>query len=183
MYVGKAVNPKNRWKAHKSVSRKGKEKYPTKYFAVHAALAKYGIDNFEFVVGEHYSTNESVCEAEKYWISYLKEFGISLYNLTLGGDGMSPGAIFTERHRKNISLSKMGWDPSPETRLRMGAAKKFVFSGEKNNKAKITESVVREIRCLYASGNYTHRALAKLFNLTHATVGKIIRRELWPHVT
>ena len=183
IYVGKTTDPISRWKTHKSVSRQGKQKYPNKYFVVHAAMAKYGVDNFTFTVAEYYPDNISANEAEKYWIAYLKDFGILLYNATPGGDGMAPGTVFSESHRKNISLAKTGKKASLEARQNMSMARKLEFAGEKNNKAKIDIISVRELRSLYATGKYTHRGLAKMFNLTHATVGKIIRGELWVHIT
>jgi len=181
-YVGKTINPQTRWISHKIVARGGKDKYPEKNFAIHAALAKYGFQNFSFNLIEYHSTNESANEAEKYWISYLKESGMILYNETLGGDGASPGIKFTEEHKNKISQAHIGRKATPEARANMSKSKKFKFAGVKNNKAKINEFIVKEIRSLYGTGKYTHRQLATLFNLTHSTIGKIIRYELWPHI-
>lgn len=182
IYVGKTVNPKIRWKAHKSISRSNKEKYGDKYLIIHAAMAKYGIANFSFTVAECYDGNDAASEAEKYWISYLKDFGIKIYNVSDGGDGVSPGTKFTEERKSNISRAKLGKKASNEARANMSIARKFEFAGEKNNKAKITESIVKDIIKLYQTGEYSHRQLAKIHKLTHATIGKIIRRELWSHV-
>lgn len=182
IYVGKATNPNKRWTTHKSVARGGKNRYPEKFFAIHAAIAKYGSDNFIFISSEYYPTNEALNEAEKYWILYLKESGLSLYNETLGGDGASPGMKFSEEHKQKISEARKGYKATDEARANMSKARKLEFAGIKNNKAKIIESSVKEIRLLYATGKYTHRTLAKMFNLTHATIGKIIRYDLWPHI-
>lgn len=183
IYVGKTVEPNKRWATHKSVARGGKDKYPDKFFAVHAAMAKYGTDNFVFNLAEYHPTDETLCESEKYWISYLKEQGIGLYNETPGGDGIAPGTKFTDEHKRRISMARQGYKATIESRSNMSKARKLEFAGEKNNKAKVNESIVKEIRELYATGKYSHRALAKMFNLTHATIGKIIRKELWPHVS
>jgi group I intron endonuclease len=182
IYVGKTIDPNRRWIVHKNIAKGGKAKQPNKFSAIHAAIVKYGVDNFMFNVAECYPTNDAACEAEKYWISYLRNCGLSLYNETDGGDGVSPGTIFTEQRRRNISLSKLGKKASPEARLNMSRARKLEFAGEKNNKSKITEDAVKKLRELYSSGEYTYRGLAKIFNLTHATVGKIITYKLWPHV-
>jgi group I intron endonuclease len=182
IYVGKTVEPGIRWTTHKSIAKGGKDKYPEKYFAIHAAISKYGSDNFIFNVAEYYHNNDSLNEAEKYWIANLKEHGVLLYNETSGGDGATPGIKFTEEHKRKISEARMGYKASIEARANMSKARKYEFAGIKNNKAKINEVIVKEIRLLYATGNYTHRVLAKMFNLTHATVGKIIRYELWSHI-
>jgi group I intron endonuclease len=182
IYVGKTVSPKTRWGAHKNISKQGKEKCPGKFFAIHASIKKYGADNFVFDIIENHSTNEEANEAEIFWISYLTNLGVSLYNETKGGDGATPGVKFTEEHKKNISISKTGVKASVETRLNMSRARKFEFAGEKNNKAKITEKIVKEIRYLYGLGNYTYAQLGIIYGLSRANVGKIIRYELWAHV-
>lgn len=182
IYVGKTINPSRRWTVHKNVAKSGKIARPEEFSAIHAAIAKYGVDNFIFNVAECYPTNDFANEAEKYWISYLRGCGIKLYNATDGGDGTSPGTVFSEQRRKNISLSKLGKKASNMARQNMSAARKLEFAGEKNNKAKVTQNIVIELRQLYSSGQYTHRDLATKFKITHATVGKIIRHELWPHV-
>jgi group I intron endonuclease len=182
IYIGKTINYTKRWITHKSVAKGGKAKYPEKYFALHTAITKYGSNNFEFNLIEHCADNISANESEKYWISYLKEFGIKLYNETLGGDGATPGIKFTEEHKKKISESRKGYKASIESRINMSKARKLEFAGEKNNKAKMTEATVREIKSLYKTGKYTHRSLGKLFGLTHGTIGKIISGKLWPHI-
>jgi group I intron endonuclease len=182
IYVGKAIDPKKRWRTHRCVANKGKEKYPNKYFAVHAAISKYGSDNFSFVIIERCRNNHEANQAERDWISCLKGLGVLLYNETEGGDGSSPGVKFTEEHKKRISVAKLGKKASPEARMNMSKARKLEFAGEKNNKVKINEDTVRLIRCMYATGQHTHRQLASMFGLTHATIGKIVRRELWAHI-
>lgn len=54
--------------------------------------------------------------------------------------------------------------------------------GNANGMAKLTEDNVREIRRLYATGNFTQRELALRFGVSHATIGRIVRREIWKHV-
>lgn len=87
-YVGKSNHPSIRWGDHKKVALGGKKKYPTDFFAIHAALSKYGIDNFKFeIIDELYSEKEAYY-AETRWIlllcSNLKKLG---YNCNLGGEG------------------------------------------------------------------------------------------------
>lgn len=88
-YIGKSKNLKQRWGDHKKVANGGKEKYPKEYFAIHAAINKYGIDNFKFVPIEVFETEEEAYTAECFWIdllnTYNKNYG---YNCTLGGDGV-----------------------------------------------------------------------------------------------
>jgi hypothetical protein len=56
------------------------------------------------------------------------------------------------------------------------------YQGENSGNAKITRAIVREIRSLAAAGE-TFTAIAPRFNLARTTVGKIVNRKLWAHVT
>lgn len=55
--------------------------------------------------------------------------------------------------------------------------------GERVNTAKLTEAKVREIRARYASGGTTHLGLATEYGVTKTTIGYLIRRRIWQHVT
>lgn len=54
--------------------------------------------------------------------------------------------------------------------------------GEKNYFHRITNEDVRNIRKLYATGEYTYRALGKIFNLNEDHVSRIVRRKAWSNV-
>ncbi len=54
--------------------------------------------------------------------------------------------------------------------------------GESNNKAKLTDEQVIEIRRLYAEGRSTQEALAARFGVCQGTIGKIVHGIHWPHL-
>lgn len=54
--------------------------------------------------------------------------------------------------------------------------------GSSNNKAKLTESDVMEIRIMYASGQYKQKHLAELFGVGETTVTDILIGNKWSHV-
>ncbi len=54
--------------------------------------------------------------------------------------------------------------------------------GERISLAKLTDSQVRQIRALYASGNCTYVQLALQFGVTKGTIGKVINRNTWAHI-
>jgi group I intron endonuclease len=87
-YVGKSNNIKVRWNDHKKIALGGKEKYPTEFFAVHAAIAKYGIENFKIEILEEFDNEDDAYSAETKWIELLnsnnKNYG---YNCNAGGKG------------------------------------------------------------------------------------------------
>lgn len=54
--------------------------------------------------------------------------------------------------------------------------------GERNNKAKVTDEQVIEIRALYHSGQFTQASLAQRFGLKQPQVSSIILRQSWKHL-
>lgn len=52
-------------------------------------------------------------------------------------------------------------------------------TGEQHPNAKLDELQVKQMRELYATGNYTHKSLSVIFFVSPATVGKIVRNERW----
>lgn len=56
------------------------------------------------------------------------------------------------------------------------------LKGEKAGRAKLSEEQVREIRVLYATGDYTYRSLGKKYGVNKTPIGYIIKRINWSHV-
>jgi group I intron endonuclease len=82
VYIGQTINPKYRWYQHRSYA--GKENKNKQY--IHRAMAKYGIENFQFEIIASCRTPEDANETEnsliKQYDSRNKEYG---YNLAPGG--------------------------------------------------------------------------------------------------
>jgi len=47
---------------------------------------------------------------------------------------------------------------------------------------KLTEKQVLKIHKFYKTGKHSQRQLAKKFNVTHTTIGRIIRKQIWTHI-
>ena len=90
-YVGQTKDPSKRWWGHKDITRRYQldKKYKEAYY-IHRAMAKYGIESFEFQMIEECDDQEEANEAEIFWVSFLqsnkKGFG---FNLTPGGKVVS----------------------------------------------------------------------------------------------
>jgi len=54
-----------------------------------------------------------------------------------------------------------------------------IFQGEENGRAKLTWRKVQALRRAYATGRYSHRVLALMFNISKTTVHRIIHDESW----
>ena len=68
-------------------------------------------------------------------------------------------------------------------KARKGRAKNGGYRpiGEKNGRAKLIKSQIREIRFLSQKG-YTQVELAKKYGLCHTTVGRIVNYKLWQNI-
>lgn len=160
-YTGKTNNYNERWMIHKKVARGGKEKYPKDFYAIHAAISKYGEENFSFQILEETDNEKEANDLEIWWIGYLGTHVSSGkgYNLTHGGDG-----ITEETMKKIISINK--------TRI-----------GEMASRAKLKEISVIEIINKWFSGLYTQRALAQEYNINYGTICDIIHNRTWKHIS
>jgi hypothetical protein len=112
IYIGKTCNSNKRWVDHQSDARSHTKnrKYP-----IHCAMAKYGIENFNFTPFHWFEKEDDAFGAERYWIRHFQSKNPRCgYNVTDGGEGAS-GVIFTEERKTKISISLTGKKKSPET--------------------------------------------------------------------
>lgn len=54
--------------------------------------------------------------------------------------------------------------------------------GERQGSAKLTETTVRQVRCLYATGRFSYETLAKAFKVSHTTIRHAVIGKKWSHV-
>jgi len=102
LYVGKSCKPIARFNKHinvaininKSIGARN-QAYP-----IHHAINKYGVDNFIFKIVEELNNENDSLLLEIKWISFLKENGYILYNITDGGD--NPPHTLGEDNHKSI---------------------------------------------------------------------------------
>ncbi len=124
-YVGKTIKSiEERFQEH--VKNSNKEHRIHSHFE--NALKKYGKENFTSELLEEVE-NTIWVEREIYWISEMDSF-TNGYNMTIGGEGTSGffhseetklkmsesamGKVFTDKHKENLSKSKIGVPQSEE---------------------------------------------------------------------
>ncbi len=86
MYIGMAKDADRRYKDHENASfNKNHKQYD---YPIHAAIRKYGLNNFDFNILEDNLPNiEKMKQREIYWISYYNTYkNRQHYNQTPGGD-------------------------------------------------------------------------------------------------
>jgi group I intron endonuclease len=200
VYIGKSKNPTNRFKRHLYVANH-KDTGPNQFRPIHAAILKYGKENFELEIVEECDSEEKVFERERYWISYyksnLKRHPDTGYNLTDGGEGAS-GLSPSLETRHKISLANSGDNNgmsgrthSPETKQNMiksQAARKYRDPLTEEQKQHLSDNLKgkprpmpipletkNEVISMYASGNYTKQQIADQLGLKYNSVVKILR--------
>jgi group I intron endonuclease len=105
-YVGKSINIKARWAAHKSLNSKS-------CYYLYRALKKHGVSNFEFIILEELSSktlnlDQVLMIRESFWIRELDtivDHGKG-YNMTYGGEGPVFISNIT-RTRRSESLKRV----------------------------------------------------------------------------
>ena len=54
--------------------------------------------------------------------------------------------------------------------------------GSKHPKSILTEQEVKQIRTLYATQNYTYKALAEEYNTSISNISEIVLGKTWTHI-
>lgn len=180
-YIGQAQDVQRRWKLHCS-PKSGCKKLKN-------AIQKYGKDAFEFKV-------LFVCsEKDADWYETLMISGYNSvehgYNICPQGGSVMKGRKHSSETKQRMSDAKKGKSLSDETRQKMSGAKTgennpnygrtgeknpmYGRTGEKHPMCKLTDAQREEIKTLYATGEYTQAALAKLYGVSHPHISRIIR--------
>lgn len=183
LYVGKTNNFDYRLSKHKQASKK-----PKYYF--HKALAKHGIDAFNYFIIEEWESEQDCLEAEIFWIEFFRsnypEYG---YNLTEGGEGSSGYKHTPESIAKLriVNANKtLGMKHSIESITLMRVAKladhdknSLLNSGELNPNSKLTSNKVVEIRKLLKEKQFTGKEIAIMFQVSETQISKIKKEKTW----
>ena len=140
-YVGvTAGNAGTRWNHH-ALSVKGDKKACP---LVARAIAKHGIESFEFAVIDIAESREQLSHKERFWIAHLGTLAPNGYNLTTGGDA---NFMVTDEVRKKLrdaakkrtpewiekqsAARKAWWDSNPGYKQVAADRAKKVHTGKK----------------------------------------------------
>jgi group I intron endonuclease len=100
-YIGITKMIEHRWMIHKKTAKKSPK------WAIHLAMAKYGIDNFEFSEVACAKSWNDLCELEKELIQQYGTYAPRGYNMTKGGAG-ALGYKHTPDKLKIMSVNRRG---------------------------------------------------------------------------
>jgi group I intron endonuclease len=189
-YVGKARDPLKRFRGHIKIAKGGKETYPRKFHAIHAAIVKYGIENFSFEIIHEVDTEQEAFDFETAEIAKLRAADLPTYNLSDGGEGNS-GWHHTDSARKKMSIARKGRTFTNEHKLALSLAQsgelhpqygKHQSTQWKENKAKLKADQVREIRKLIVAG-IRQKVIANQYGVNPSTISQIKRGKIWNDVS
>lgn len=186
IYVGKAKSFSYRLSKHKQSA-----KNPKTYF--NKALAKYGLDAFNYFIIEEWENETDCLEAEMFWIAFFNSNYLELgYNLTEGGDGSSgykhtPEAIAKMRIiNKTKNLGQKHRSDSIELmssrQLKNHDNNSLMNLGENNPNSKLNKNQVLEILDLLNQGELTLAELSKKFVVSRSQIEKIKYGKSWKSI-
>lgn len=111
-YIGKTIDLRKRKWSHRALAKKRPD------LVFYRAILKYGFDTFRWHVLSTHRVAARALAAEVKWIKQRREAGITLYNMTDGGEG-GKGAKMSAEIRKKIGDSLRGFKHSAETRAKL----------------------------------------------------------------
>lgn len=189
VYIGKAKDALKRFRVHLKIAKGGKKIYPRKFQAIHAAIAKYGIDNFTFEIMHEVQTEQESFDLETKIILEIKSNNLPNYNLSDGGEGNS-GWHHTNEARLKMSEARKGKVFSREHKLALSEAqrgeKSFMFgthltTGWKESIGKLNATQVSEIRKLL-SEKMKARTIAQTYGVSESLISMIKHQKIWSEI-
>lgn len=185
VYVGKTVNLKVCWKAHKGCARRGDDRH------LYRAMRAYGIERFTIRPVLETLHEDSIFELEKVYIKQLQSEGVKLYNHDSGGGGM-PQLPSEKTCVKIKQILKEKWS-DPELRAQQSARmltimqdeairKKIGKKGTAHPRSKLTEEQVRQIKNEHTVHGVGCAELGRRFHVKRQVIWRILNGLAWTHV-
>jgi len=187
IYIGQSVNLKTRFRKYKYLNCK-------RQTHLYNSFIKYGYENHVFEIIEECNL-EQLNEKEIYWGLYYNVLGEMGLNCRLGdakgkcseetkqkiGQG-NKNKIMSEEARNNISKALKGrqvtWNtPGPKGHNHSEESKQKMRKPRVNKWEReklVSESMVKEIRKKYSTGNYSKSDLSREYNVSWGTIKNIV---------
>lgn len=195
VYVGQtSMSLRRRLQSHVDNARTAvrANKQPTD---VGHALLTYGREAFHSVVLETCGSKDDADRAELAWADHLLSYAPYGYNrrecgrhgrLSARAKRLISASPRTNETRRKIGQKVRGRPLTLKQReaLTRGRAAlnqrpRFDISGERNGRARLSPRKVKEIRDLYATKQYSQRALGEMYGVAQTTIAKVVHRRSW----
>lgn len=145
-------------------------------YALHKAIRKYGEDVFTWQVIDTAEIVEELTEKEKHYIQQYNTYQKG-YNLTLGGEGWY-GREHSDESKARMREAKLGKSLKEETKAKMSELR----TGEKHNRASITEETAKEIINMLLDTDMTMKDIANELGVSFNVVRNINNGATWKHL-
>lgn len=97
MYIGKANDPRSRWRDHQRAALRGVQK------RFYDAIRSHGGSSFELSILQECDNDADALLAEKAWIQRLNTLHPSGYNMTVGGEGVAGQIVIDSNRNRKVS--------------------------------------------------------------------------------
>ena len=205
-YIGQTINPKQRFKQHKSSAFNERDKDYNS--PLHRAFRKYGYDNFKYEVLAEAETIEELNGLEIYYIAHFNSKNNG-YNIESGGKNsskpkseetkkklMKSHSVLTEEeiiflrkaYQNNESPSKIykelyenNMHYNSFLNIWTGSRYSFIMPEVFQNKkhTKLNYELAQAIRNEYKNSKTSYDKLAKKYNVSKSTVSDVIKERTW----
>jgi transposase-like protein len=183
LYIGQTISYKSRWRTHIKIANQysADKKNSIHVQHIHKALAKYGIDAFEFYILQKCKTQKEANEMERFWIEILnaRKKGVG-FNSKPGGQVFSNPeltkekrkAIFDEYLTGQITMLKL----AEKYKCSSLFIKSILLEYDENIKIKrdwgrvISKEQEKEICKRYLTGQFTAEELSKMYGCTSVLI-------------
>ena len=188
-YVGSSIKLSGRIARHKRELRNNV--HPNS--KLQRSWNKYGESNFTFEI-LLFCDEEKLLEVEQEHLDYgFNKHPDKLFNIAknsiapmLGLPGPNKGKKMSQEMRSKLSAYRTG-KTSPnkgnkfslESRIKMSEDRKGKGTGENNPAAKLTKKDVDKIRNMHLSGDYNHREISEIMNISRINVTNIVNNKRW----
>jgi hypothetical protein len=188
-YVGQTrEGAEKRFGNHRAQARRGTKSY------VYNWMRNVGIENVQYKILEELLDATALDDREIYWIEFYRFTGHPLTNVGSGGSAVWTGSkrpaqslrmrgesnpMWGQDRRETMRLARSMRGPlTPETRAIWSEQRR----GEGNSRARLKEDDVREIRRLFATGEYSKSAIARMYGITVQSIWALLTGKTWKHV-
>lgn len=147
IYIGITSDLNQRWSNHKSTSKKSKT-----YNDIYQDMKIHGSHNFKQIPICALPTENIALKVEEGIIKLLEALKLPLYNIAKGGSG-TKGVKWTKERKDNFLTNS---------------------SGSKSKLSKLTAEQAIEVKEKYATNKYSHRSLAKEYNVSNNLIYRLL---------
>lgn len=193
IYIGQSIDVKKRWNdhVHDAFRKINPEKSYNRKYAIHEAIAKYGVNNFIIEIIHELNTIEEANNMEEFYIKQYNCLSPNGYNLHPGGRNKIPSQETKDKIRAKLKIvgsfiGKKGKDhPNFGTHqsIERKQRQSLKLSGDNSSNKKINSKIAREIFLEKLTNNTSTNDLIIKYGLKRVAILNILNKKCWKDST